>query len=504
MSGLGLVRLSDGSFCLSGADLFAPAFMVRRFKQGQAPQLSTRPMYDPPQHFSEPVVIGDDVFYATSTNWYYDVYRYDGARLSRMRHEFYSASQANARIALAGSADGRLWSIYAEDDMGFRLQASDFVLAQNKVLVDPLPSIISLDAAYDPGADVLWVVYSTAAETRWLQLDPTSLSVMDSGLLAGFASPSVDVEFDPVAAMPIAVYYSLGNIYYTYYDGLWHLGEQVDNAVTLSSVMDLEQSEGKPRVLATEIGGTPRVYTRDGLNSWSNRAVAYTAASGLNLALAAYTDADGAAYGIADIRVDRHTDMAILHGNGTETLMFDQWPTTGVGYQMFAAGGSDGLHVVLDQLSGSAVHVRGTNDGLSWSGEPMPASASQLDLRALNSGMVYLSYFDGAASARLDRWDGAAWVNVSTQPSQSLYRPFLAQGQPRGMVSWVSFDDATLQWTAVEGDAVNGYDTTTEPFTGGLAWSGTAMLNRELTRPVRARITSSSSAIPRLITSPVP
>jgi hypothetical protein len=219
------------------------------------------------------------------------------------------------------------------------------------------------------------------------------------------------------------------------------------------------------------------------LNSWSQRTVAYSSASGMNLALAAYEDADGAAYGVGDVRVDRHTDLAILHGNGTETLMFDQWPTTGVGYQMCAAGGSDGLHVVLDQWSGPALHVQGTNDGLSWSGKPIPAGASQLDLAALKDGTVYLSYYDGANHAKLDRWDGAAWAGVATQPSQSLYRPFLAHGLPRDMVSWVSFNDATLEWTAVEGDELNGYDITTKPFAGGLAWSGAAILSRDFNPP---------------------
>lgn len=483
MAGLGLVRLSDGSFCLSGADLFAPGFMVRQFKQGQPSKLSTRPMYSALQFFSEPFVINDDVFYLTSDDWHYDLYKYDGTRLTRMRHDSFSASQANAQVALAGSADGRLWAVYAEDDMGIKLQATNYSTNGDVVLVDPLPAPQCLDAAYDPTADALWVVYSAAAETRWLKLDPATLAVTGSGLLAAFASAKIDIEYDPTTSVPMVIYSSLGNIYYTYNDGTWHLGEQVDNSVTLSSTMDLETLAGKPRVLATEIAGTPRIYTRDGLNNWSQRTVDYTTAAGLNLALAAYSDGDGPAYGVGDIRVDRHVNMALLHGDNSETLIFDQWPTTGVGYQLHGVGGSDGLHVVMDQLLGNSVHLLGSADGLTWSGQPMPAGASQLDTSALADGTVYLSYYDGANNARLDRWDGAAWISVSAQPSQSDYRPILAHGRPRAIVSWAGFNDATLEWTGVEGDQTNGYDVTTEPFLGGLAWSGTALLTREYNPP---------------------
>jgi hypothetical protein len=483
MADLGLARFSDGSLCLSGMDQFAPAFVVRRMRQGQPPLLSTKPQYGDLQHVAGPVAVGDQLYYALATVSGYEIVRYDGERLDSLQTEYYPSAQANPLVALAADPGGRLWSVFAEDDMGLRLKASGFGPAGEQTLVDPLPSILSLDAVYDPSADALWVAYSTNAETRWLKLNLPGLGVAGSGMLAAFAAPAVDLEFDPVAQQPIAAYYSLGDIYYTYYDGIWHLGEQVDNSVALSSVMDLEPLAGRPRVLATEIGGQPRIYTRDALNSWSQRAVAYSSASGINLALAAYEDADGAAYGVGDIRTDRHDILAHLHGDGSETVLLDQWPTTGVGYQMQAAGGSDGLHVVLDQWYGNTLHLRGGADGQSWSAQPMPAGSSQLDLCALADGTVYLSYYDGANHDQLARWDGAAWAGVSTQPASGSCRPFLTHGYPRAMVSWASFNSATLDWTAVEGDQANGYDTTTKPFQGGLAWSGTGILSRDYLPP---------------------
>jgi hypothetical protein len=476
LASAGAVRLSDGTLYMSGYDAFIPAFCLRRMSLGTGPALFTKPVYTTIKFISKPVLVGNDIYWGISYANNYSLYHFDGQQITEKAQSAFSSPQTNDQIALATDGTSRIWSVVVVDDGGLKLTLDSTGLQPSTILVDPLPSLLDVEAVYDPVANAIWVIYSTNTDTLWLKVNPDTMAVVDNGTLAAFASPAVAASFDATNGRPIAGYVSLGNTYYTYYDGIWHLGEIIDPSGGNSTHFDLGCIDGKPRALVSDIGAQVSVYTRDALNTWSKRDVSYSSTSGMQLAFAPYTDADGAAYGVADVGVNRHTYFARLNGDGTDTLVNDTWPTTGQGLQLHGVGGADGLHVVYGALLGPAMHLQGSADGQSWLNKPMPANARQLDLAALADGTTYLAYFDGATSAKLDRWDGAAWQNVATAASQPAYRPFLAHGLPSTIVSWVAFDDTTTQWTAWQGDETNGYSSATKPFAGLGAYSGTGVI----------------------------
>lgn len=483
LSSLSAVRLSDGRLYMSGYDQFIPAFCLRRMSAGPEPALATMPVYTTVQFLSKPVVVGNDIYWGAAYADNYNLYHFDGQQITQKVQGSFSSPQANDQIALATDGASRIWTVVAEDDSGFKLMMDSSGLQSSTILVDPLPSLLDVDAVYDPVANAIWVIYSTNTDTLWLKVNPDTLAVVDSGTLAAFASPSVAASFDSTNGIPIAAYVSLGNTYYTYNDGIWHLGEIIDPSGGNSTSFDLSAVGGKPRALISDIGAQVSVYTRDALNSWSKRDVTYSSTSGMQLAFAAYTDSNGAAYAMADIGVNRHVYFTRLNGDGTDTVLNDTWPSTGQGLQMHGVGGADGLHVVYGQMLGPALHLHGSADGQSWLNAPMPANARQLDLSALADGTTYLSYYDGAGLAKLDRWDGAAWQNVASAVSQAGYRPFLAHGLPSTIVSWVAFDDITTTWTAWQGNEGSGYASATNAFDGLGAYSGTGIIESETSLP---------------------
>lgn len=471
---LSAIRNTSGILYMSGFDPFIPAFTLRRMSAGPGPALFTKPVYTPYQFMSEPVVVGDDIYWGVSYETSYSWFHFDGQKISELPRGAFGTNQSNDQLALVTDGASQLWTLFAADDGGFKLFLDDGGVLPLSTLVDPLPSLLDLDAVYDPVANAIWVIYSTNSDTLWLKVNPGTLNVVDSGTLAAFASPAVEASFDPVHGQPIAAYSSLGHTYFTYNDGIWHLGETIDASGGNDSHFDLGCVDGLARAMIADVGGQASVYTRDAANSWSKRDVTYSSTSGMQLSFAPYQDADGAAFGVADVGTNRHTYFARLNGDGTSTLINDIWPTTGQGLQMHGAGGSDGLHVVYNSVLGPAMHLKGSADGQTWLSAPIPSNARNLDLSALVDGTIYLSFYDG--SAELDRWDGAAWQNVASAASQSAYRPFLAHGAPSTVVNWVSFDETTAKWTAWQGNETINYTSDTQPFAGLGAYNGTGVI----------------------------
>lgn len=481
VEGLALKRTADGVLHQIAYDRFIPGFIDRRFRIGKSSALYTAPAYNDPQFMCEPQVVGNRVYFGYSFAEGWHVYASDAAGVKEIRGNFFTNTQLNPQFALVSDGADQLWIILAQDNGVFQLDIMSMVFASTSHIVDPLPSLLDLDAVYDPALDVIWVVYSTNASTEWIKVDPATLGVLDNGTLAGFASPKVDIEYDPIHSMPVAAYNSLGNIYYTYFDGIWHLGELVDPSGGNGSAFDLDVAGGIPHVALAEVGGQASVYTRTAINTWEHIDVAYSANSGMQLGLAAWV-AGGNQFAVADVTTSRHVYCNWIKVDATQQVFFDQWPTTGQGIQMHGAGGADGLHVICDQMLGPAMHFTGSADGKSWLGAAMPVGPQNLDLCALADGTVYASW-NSAATATLQRWDAPAWTQIAAVPSATTARPFMAHGAPSTVVSWAGYDDATNHLHAYKGNQADGYDTADALFKGLYAYSGIGIIDSETALP---------------------
>jgi len=465
---------ASGTEWLCGYDTWEGGYIIHATTPG-GPQAPLRmPIYQPILFTGEPVLTNGDLQIPFSFADSVKVLTVSENELRWTQVTSFGAAQTNDLLALASDGGSKLWAVYAGLTGTFKLQALSYSDLTSNNIIDPLPALDSLDAVYNPAQDVLEVAYSTAASTEWVRLNSHTLAIVDSHQIAAIPSPGLDIEYDPVSGEPVVAYASGGFVRYRVHTPAgWSAEDRPDPGGGNSNTMDLKFFAGKPRIFMSDVGAQASVYKLDG-GTWSKRDVTYTANSGLSAALMPFDDGGGDAYYVADTGVDRHVYFAKLNSDGTDTMLLDRIPTCAPGSEMFGAGGSDGLHVVWLSQGGSARHVIGTPDGLTWADGPM-GLAEQLDLVSLQDGTVYLST-NLLNQANLFRWTGAAFALVMTQASNTTYRPFLAHGIPRTIVSWCAYLDAAGTLYALQGNNGSGYTNASAGIPGTPVWDGVGLI----------------------------
>jgi len=465
---------ASGTAWFCGFDLWANGYVVRATPPGGDMAPMRMPVYKPILFSGEPVLLNGEPQIPLSFADSIKSLAVSGNQLHWTTLATFTTTQTNDRVAFASDGGDKLWSVYSSLDGTFKLTAISWGDVTGNVVIDPLPAIIALDAVYNPNLDVVEVAYSTVASTEWLRLNASTLAIVDSAQISAISSPGLDIEYNPATHEPAVAYGSGLFVRYREHTGAgWSAEDHPDPSGGNSNTMDLAFLGNEPRILMSDIGAQTSVYQPSGAN-WVKRNVLYTANSGLAARLLPFDDG-GDAYLVADVGVDRHVYFAMLNPDGTETMILDRWPTCGQGMQMHGAGGSDGLHVVWRDLIGSARHVIGSPDGLSWVDGPAMGTPSHLDLVSLADGTVYLSS-SAAGWANLTRWNGAAFAPVATQLSAIDYRPFLAHGMPSSIVSWCAYLDAAGILYALQGNQGSGYTNASAGVAGLPVYSGVGLI----------------------------
>jgi hypothetical protein len=473
----------EGYFYLCGYDPFIPAYTVRRYKQGEAPQIFTYPLLEPIQFDGEPMQVGASLYIPLAFDGSHDLLCFDGEGFRMMQNLSFLVGPIQGRVAVCSAGSGHFYYVSARDDTGFYLQLmGETGSGLNEEILGPVPTITALDCCYDETNACIWVGYSTGTDTNWLQLNPADGSLMDNGSFGAFSSPAIDLEYDASSSTPMAAYVSSGHLYYSFYDGSWQPGDQVDLAGGMGTEFDLESRNGIPAIAAAIIGGQASVFSSSTPGTWDQRDVTYSTQSGRQLAMVIYDDGGGTAYCIADEGVNRHTYLARLKSDNSVAMFEDIWPSTGQGMQMWGAGGADGLHLVYLSLLGKAQHLISADGGSLWQGAAISDYPDQLDLCALRDGTIYMATSLGN-SAILARWQAPAWVNEGSVASAAEYRPFLAHGQPKDSVSFTAFDDGNTDLYVVLGNQADGFVTGSANFTGGRCFSGSGLLDAPTALP---------------------
>jgi hypothetical protein len=157
--------------------------------------------------------------------------------------------------------------------------------------------------------------------------------------------------------------------------------------------------------------------------------------------------------GIAHIIAAENTGnifISRLDPDGTNTAAANLPGSSGQGFEMHAAAGSDGLHALfLNRATHTDRHFRGTNNGVTWTAQPPPVDAMcfDLDLAGNSLGEVYASC-NFAGTAILKYWDGTAWIGQQSFPTAIGYRSDISDEPYSPLIRWAAYQNAsdTLQF----------------------------------------------------------
>ncbi len=459
---LGLEGLRDpasGNVFYSGFDATIPGWAFRRLQPQADSSLAVANFSQAPTATTEPVMFQGQYYTVGIVEGKLMLMRFDGESVEQVTTMSSSPMFTLKDCALTCTED-EIYAFVTETDGAVNQMLTLQYPRVNVIGAYNLPEAgQSLDAAWDPVGNNISVVFGGNTQVYWYRFTVAGHTFDASASLGGGPASNVDVEIQPANGEPALAYINGGKVQYRSRntDNSWDGPDEIDPTGGQGTGFDLEFEGDLPRILASEIGGQLSVYKGDGQAGWTAHDIPFADATFSAGDLTIYEENGETWYGCLFTATDRSIQYERLDSNDNTSPFLELPATTGQGYQMYAAPGSDGLHIVWrDALTNNAHHVTGSNDALSWTDEADLPGTRNLDLSSLADGTVYLARGDNL-SVFLDRWTGNAWSNVYTHGATDAdYRPFLSHSRGEKM-HFLAYEEATENIVAVHGNEGDGY-----------------------------------------------
>jgi len=447
----------DGRMVLLGYDntISSAALWCER-PAGDGFDLTVMPAYGNPavasppiEYIGEPVAEGGQLFFPVCASDIFMLLRFDGESAEwligwhRVNRPY---------VAAAGDGGNNVWLFFESEDAGVQQLAAitpNNTTEMYVVVPDLHDSLMSVDAVYNPDSGLIDIVYvcedAGSDFVRWVSWDPVAhVSGTSVPITGGLSCVNADIELNPVTSRPAVVVArdngaDQNNVFSEQIDlAAWSVPEVIDGSGVNREFVDFVYSGAEPYVYFTLNPGTSQLYERDG-GIWSSRNSPGLPDSGWDVVLLDDPGSDDL------VAIDRDFDGNIfidnLHADGTDTLR--GWSFTGTegqGFELHGVAGADGLHTIWRCPLNSMVRHYMSADGSEWTDAGnLPGLPRSLDLSVTADGEVYCSYSDNlTAIARLQWWDGAAFVTQATvDQSSPAYRSFLSHDLFQENLVWV-------------------------------------------------------------------
>jgi hypothetical protein len=416
---------------------------------------SRLPLINPTINLSEAKIAHGDVYVVTSDSNVYTIARFHDGEGEWIPPSV-SVQGGVTASALAVDPAEKLY-LFVVQNAAIDLTAFDLDNPGTPYVVVPaIGGMISIDAEYNPGANVIDIVYSTAATTEWVRWDPVAHAVVDSANISVAPSARIDIEPQPVNGRPSMIYFDViaARWVYTALDAgmTWIAGEIVDVTGVNSTSGDLAYGDSGHAFayFATAPGSQSNLHERTGVGTWAPRNTpAYAGAAGLDVVLLNLPGTDD--FLAADRIAGNHVIIGNLTDTPSESIVFDLAPYRAqMGNIQGAAGttdttanGPEMLHVMFtDMMTSSGNHYTSTNGGASWAPEAATAY-EDFDMGATLDGGVYVTNHV-PANHQLYFWDpvASAFAAYALAPIGGPQYSFLIAGLASSDVTWISYDGA--------------------------------------------------------------
>ncbi|MCB1219544.1 MAG: hypothetical protein H7A35_02135 [Planctomycetales bacterium] len=341
----------------------------------------------------------------------------------------FGASTDTAFTAVVTDGGNGRWGIYQQINVGYDIKIVDFNTLQSIVLVPGLLNGNFLDAAWNPDAEAIDLIYSGSGSTEWLRWSPV-IGPMGNFSINASDSNFVDIEVDPATGRPALLLSDGVSILYSELnddDATWTAPEKVDPLDPDWIQAKLVYRNGTAYCFFGDNPGGSSLYRRNGAN-WDVINDADYADGGFFCALSYIPDVPG--FQVLDIGLDFGTRITQMQEDGTETELAYIDGYSGVGREMSATSSPAGLHLLHKPLS-NYLHLT-SPDGVAWTETTDAGLGTGGHIVTDQNGEVYASLINGG-NVYLRHWVDPAWIDVEDNPISNNSQP-LIYGQGNALV----------------------------------------------------------------------
>lgn len=373
-----------------------------------------------PGSLSELAISGERAVFLVSQSDYGALVQWDGQRLDYLQQ--IGVSGSTGPVDVASDGDERLWEmLFHFNGVKYDLVLNSVKSGAQEIVVPDLSAPLPFDLEYNPATDSLDILVSGASLT-WYRRHPDGS--YDTALVSPVQTVGVDMDLDPFTGRPAAVFFQGNQSFYSALndDLLSWSGPQIVDGVnqTIDDAVLIHKDKKAYIVASDQALGQVRLYRR-GNPFWEVVNTDDDQNGGLALSLVRL---DGSA-GFRQYNQVLGGDLVIkdITTADTETPVDTISRISGNGLHMHAASTDTELHVV--QVFGSGIQHFSSPDGVNWTAEAtLPFSSLPRLCRDPNDELL-LSYRSGG-QAFLDRWNGAAFVNVTSLTMTAGVTPMLS------------------------------------------------------------------------------
>ncbi|MCB1186049.1 hypothetical protein KDL29_02685 [bacterium] len=383
-------------------------------------------VFDETQIISEPVPYDEGWAFAVYANGVALIYVWDGDRLEQLTDFNFRVDSSDCQLVTDGASG--LYFIYYRNDgpSNWAMVWRDLVSSAEIDLKTGLSSPLDFDCDWNQQAGAFDAVY-VDGDLFWARFLPST--PIASATISLDAPTSLEMDIDPATGRPAVAYFFADKVRYSALNAdlaTWTVPEPVETTANHGQQPQLVHDGGKAYVaISIPSSGKVQVLENDG-SGWTSWNVHDDADLGDSINLAKLPGEEGLR--ILTQHNDNSTRIFRLRADDSQELLVKVAGIWGAGYDLTAASDASGLHLMQRDDFGT-LHLFST-DGLAWTSEAVPAGTIvSFELGGSDTGVMHLSWTNGT-DVHLDKWDGAAFVNITSGSIPSGRRPILSDEGP--------------------------------------------------------------------------
>ncbi|MCB1217454.1 fibronectin type III domain-containing protein [bacterium] len=375
---------------------------------------------------SEPVPYGDGWAFCTVGGETALIHVWDGQQLQTLQEFVFRVDGGSCQLATDG-ADG-LYFIYFRQDgpSDWAMVWRDLFSSVETDLLTSLTAPVDYDVDWNPQAGAFDAVYVNG-EVRWTRFLPGT--PIAAAAVSADVPASIEMDIDPLTGLPALVYYVPDKVFHSRLNNdlaTWTAPEAVDTTSVQGPNPQLLHADGKAYIAIRLVSsGKVEVLENDG-SGWSSWNVLDDDNLNDFVNLAKLPGEDGLR--ILTQHNDRSTRIFSIRSDDSQELFTKIAGIWGAGFELSAASSATDMHIMQRTDSGM-IHLSSA-DGLSWTGEALPAGVpSRFVLGGAADGALRLAWTNGT-DMHLDQWNGSAFVSLGGGSTPAGRRPLLSDEGP--------------------------------------------------------------------------